>query len=65
MAPGTDTNTVPEKAVIEQEKELLDRYKTILQAFLQDHIKLQVIAIYALQVFTYTNNFPKGEPFLV
>lgn len=46
--------------VTEREQELLAKFKPVLQAFLHDHLPLQVTAIYALQVFTYTNNFPKG-----
>ncbi|KAA0201380.1 hypothetical protein HAZT_HAZT011741 [Hyalella azteca] len=60
MAPGTDLSLIPEKGVTEKEKELLARFKPVLQAFLHSHNDLQVYAIYALQVFTYTNNFPKG-----
>ena len=60
LAPGTDTALNPEKNIIEKEKEMLAKYKPVLQAFLNDHIGLQVIAVYALQVFTYSNNFPKG-----
>ena len=51
----------PEKAITEQEKELLGKFKPVLQQFLHDHLSLQVTAVYALQVFTYTNNFPKGN----
>lgn len=50
--------------VTEREQELLAKFKPVLQAFLHDHLPLQVTAIYALQVFTYTNNFPKGIYFL-
>jgi len=60
LAPGTDSSVVPEKAVTEREQELLAKFKPVLQAFLHDHLPLQVTAVYALQVFTYTNNFPKG-----
>lgn len=52
---------IPEKLVTEQEQELLAKFKPVLQAFLHDHIQLQVTAVYALQVFTYTHNFPKGK----
>ncbi|MCL4121464.1 UNVERIFIED_CONTAM: hypothetical protein GTU68_025152 [Idotea baltica] len=60
MSQGCDMNAIPEKVLAEQEKELLGRYKPVLQAFLHDHTKLQVIAIYSLQVFTFTHEFPKG-----
>ncbi|XP_042864180.1 eukaryotic translation initiation factor 4 gamma 2-like isoform X2 [Penaeus japonicus] len=60
LAAGADPTTIPEKMVTEREQELLAKFKPVLQAFLHDHLPLQVTAIYALQVFTYTNNFPKG-----
>lgn len=60
MPRGTDVTVNPDKAVTEKEKEMLTKYKPVLQAFLHDHSNLQVIAVYALQVFTYTNHFPKG-----
>lgn len=60
LAPESDCSVVPEKAVTEREQELLAKFKPVLQAFLHDHLPLQVTAIYALQVFTYTTNFPKG-----
>ncbi|RXG61596.1 Eukaryotic translation initiation factor 4 gamma 2 [Armadillidium vulgare] len=50
MAHDPNLAVAPEKSVTEQEKELLGRYKPVLQAFLHDQMKLQVIAIYALQV---------------
>ncbi|KAK8743853.1 hypothetical protein OTU49_001294, partial [Cherax quadricarinatus] len=55
-----DPSVIPEKLVTEQEQELLAKFKPVLQAFLHDHLPLQVTAVYALQVFTYTQNFPKG-----
>lgn len=60
LASGCDPTAIPEKLVTEQEQELLAKFKPVLQAFLHDHIQLQVTAVYALQVFTYTHNFPKG-----
>lgn len=61
LASGCDSTVIPEKLVTEQEQELLAKFKPVLQAFLHDHIQLQVTAVYALQVFTYTHNFPKGN----
>lgn len=60
LASGADPTVIPEKLVTEQEQELLAKFKPVLQAFLHDHLTLQVTAVYALQVFTFTNNFPKG-----
>ncbi|KAK3885631.1 hypothetical protein Pcinc_010165 [Petrolisthes cinctipes] len=60
LASGSDPTVIPEKLVTEQEQELLAKFKPVLQAFLHDHLPLQVTAVYALQVFTYTHNFPKG-----
>lgn len=60
LASGCDPTVIPEKLVTEQEQELLAKFKPVLQAFLHDHLQLQVTAVYALQVFTYTHNFPKG-----
>lgn len=61
LAEGSDPNTVPDKALQEKEKALLEKYKLVLKAFLHDHLDLQVTAVYSLQVFCYTNNFPKGD----
>lgn len=60
LCTGSDPSVIPEKLVTEQEQELLAKFKPVLQAFLHDHLPLQVTAVYALQVFTYTQNFPKG-----
>ncbi|XP_042240370.1 eukaryotic translation initiation factor 4 gamma 2-like isoform X2 [Homarus americanus] len=60
LAPGSDPTVIPEKLITEQEQELLAKFKPVLQAFLHEHLPLQVTAVYALQVFTYTHNFPKG-----
>lgn len=59
-APNVDVSVIPDKAIVEKEKECLAKFKPVLQAFLHAHNNLQIIAIYALQVFTYTNKFPKG-----
>ncbi|XP_076068093.1 N-acetyltransferase 1 isoform X1 [Oratosquilla oratoria] len=60
LAGNADPTQIPEKSSTEKEKELLNKFKPVLQAFLHDHVHLQVTAVYALQVYTYTNNFPKG-----
>lgn len=50
-----------DKAVIEIEKSLLDKYQHILHAFLHDKPNLQLVAIYALQVHFYSLGFPRGQ----
>ncbi|XP_026283056.1 eukaryotic translation initiation factor 4 gamma 2 isoform X1 [Frankliniella occidentalis] len=60
LGEGSDPNLVPDKALQEKEKALLEKYKLVLKAFLHNHLDLQVTAVYSLQVFCYSNNFPKG-----
>ncbi|XP_050327461.1 eukaryotic translation initiation factor 4 gamma 2, partial [Bactrocera neohumeralis] len=60
LAEGTDTKKHPDRATIEKEESLLLKYCQILQTFLGGSNELQLIAIYALQVFCYNENFPKG-----
>ncbi|BES99208.1 Eukaryotic translation initiation factor 4 gamma [Nesidiocoris tenuis] len=48
------------KLLQEKEKALLERFKSVLQAFLHEDINLQVTAVYALQVFCFAVDFPKG-----
>uniref|UniRef100_A0A1A9X3R1 Eukaryotic translation initiation factor 4 gamma 2 n=1 Tax=Glossina brevipalpis TaxID=37001 RepID=A0A1A9X3R1_9MUSC len=57
---GTDVKNYPDKITIEKEESLLHKYCQILNSFLGHSIELQLIAIYALQVFCYNENFPKG-----
>ncbi|XP_049777402.1 eukaryotic translation initiation factor 4 gamma 2-like [Schistocerca cancellata] len=60
LSEGCDPNTPPDKTLIEKEKTLLEKYKAVLQAFLHEHVDLQVTAVYSLQVFCYSQQFPKG-----
>lgn len=57
---GTDVKNCPDKATIQKEESLLNNYCQILKSFLGHSIELQLIAIYALQVFCVNENFPKG-----
>lgn len=61
---GTTENgsiaTASDKVTQEKEKELLERYRPVLQAFLHDHVSLQVTVLHALQAFCHGLNFPKG-----
>ena len=47
--------------VIEKEEVLFQKYCTILENFLNGNTELQLVAIYALQVFCYNVGFPKGK----
>lgn len=60
LAEGVDYTAAPDKALQEKERDLLEKYKPVFQAFLHDHTDLQVVALYALQVHCYNHNFPKG-----
>lgn len=57
---GFDVNAMPEKGDIEQEKEMTERWRGVLQMFLHDNSTLQLTAIYAVQVLCHQYNFPKG-----
>ena len=57
---GTDTTVTPDKSATEQEKELLFKFRSVLQPFVADNAELQLVAVYALQVFCHSMNFPKG-----
>lgn len=46
--------------MIDKEHALLDKYSKILIVFLKGNIDLQLIALYSLQVFCYSVEFPKG-----
>ncbi|XP_059608412.1 eukaryotic translation initiation factor 4 gamma 2 [Phlebotomus argentipes] len=59
MAEGIDASKHPEKALIEKERKYLEKYCPILNAFLKSP-NLQLVSIYALQVYCYTLDFPKG-----
>lgn len=49
-----------DKTTQEKEKELLERYRPVLQAFLHDQVALQVTVLHSLQAFCHELNFPKG-----
>lgn len=55
-----DPTKNPEKSVAEKERALLQKYCPVLDAFLHENADLQLVAIYALQVFCNSVNFPKG-----
>merc|ERR1712061_586384 len=49
-----------DKGQIEAEKELLSKFRLVLKPFVHDKQKLQLAAVYALQVFCNCRGFPKG-----
>ncbi|XP_031638600.1 eukaryotic translation initiation factor 4 gamma 2 [Contarinia nasturtii] len=60
LAEGIDPTVVPEKSLIDKELTLLKKYCPVLNAFLNGNGDLQLVAIFAMQVFCYSYNFPKG-----
>ena len=60
LPEGADQTKNPDKALIEKEKQTLQKYSAVMHAFL-NNAKLQLIAIYALQVYCHSVDFPKGE----
>jgi len=52
-ASGTDK-------VQEREKSLLEKFKPVLEHFLNNCTDLQVVAVYALQTYCFSLDFPKG-----
>ncbi|XP_068178970.1 eukaryotic translation initiation factor 4 gamma 2a [Antennarius striatus] len=57
---GEEQLAAPSKEQLDEEKQLLLSFKPVMQKFLHDHIKLQVSALYALQVHCNAKSFPKG-----
>lgn len=55
-----DKTVLPDKAVQEQEKITFSAYQDIMLRFLHQSQHRQMIALYALQVFCYEHEFPKG-----
>lgn len=49
-----------EKQAVEKEMDILKKYCPVLNAFLNGNIELQLVAIYAMQVYWYSIDFPKG-----
>jgi translation initiation factor 4G len=55
-----ETQDLNDKEAADKEKEMIEQYKPVLQQFLQNHHDLQLVAVYALQVFCFSRGFPKG-----
>jgi ApbE superfamily uncharacterized protein (UPF0280 family) len=49
--PNTDPSVNPDKNVVEAEKELLSKFRSVLQSYVHNNPALQLIAVYAPQVF--------------
>lgn len=60
LSGDAEQSNNPSKALQEQEKQLLEKMKGVLQMFLHDKTDLQMHCLYATQVFCHNNNFPKG-----
>ena len=58
---NTDPSVVPEKGAIDKEKQMLQKFSQLLRAFLNNKISLQIMVVYAVQVYCFTFNFPKGQ----
>ncbi|VVC30529.1 Hypothetical protein CINCED_3A005143 [Cinara cedri] len=48
------------KSDLEKEKSLLEKFKPIMRTFFDNRIDLQMNSIYALQMYFYSLDFPKG-----
>ncbi|XP_012279847.1 eukaryotic translation initiation factor 4 gamma 2 isoform X2 [Orussus abietinus] len=59
LAPDVDPTQIPDKALQDKERALLEKYMRVLQSFLPT-IDAQVTAIHTLQAFCFSHNFPKG-----
>ncbi|KAI4500440.1 hypothetical protein M0802_004402 [Mischocyttarus mexicanus] len=59
LAPGVDKTQFPDKDLVQKERTLLRKYAGFLDTFLHA-LESQVTALHALQVFCYSQNFPKG-----
>lgn len=59
MAPGVDKTQSPDKDLVQKERVLLRKYAGFLDSFLKA-LESQVTALHALQVFCYSQSFPKG-----
>lgn len=60
LTSGVDTKATAAKHLREEEGALLKKLKPLIQKFVDESQKLQLHALYAVQVFCYQNQFPKG-----
>ena len=61
LAEEKDLSIKPEKEVTEKEKDIICQMKEIIKTFLGGDSNMQLEAIYALQIFCFEKNFPKGK----
>lgn len=59
VAPSS-VSAVPERAQLDKEREMLERFQPLLRAFLGERPALQLAALYALQSLCHSLGFPKG-----
>ncbi|XP_034108120.1 eukaryotic translation initiation factor 4 gamma 2 [Drosophila albomicans] len=59
LASNLDPKEHPEKSITQKEQAMLETYSQMLQTFLSQN-ELQLMALYALQLFCYNESFPKG-----
>ena len=64
LADGIDLTQKPDKELQEKEKDHLQKIHTFLRTFIGNDSTDQLRAIYALQVFCYEKDFPKGQNFI-
>ncbi|XP_039257792.2 eukaryotic translation initiation factor 4 gamma 2-like [Styela clava] len=60
LAEGIERTQNPLREIEEKERQLLVEIKPVLQKFLHDKLKLQLHALYAVQVFCCNKEFPKN-----
>ena len=60
LPAGADPTANPDKNLVEAEKDLLSKFRSVLQPYVHDKPTLQLVGVYALQVFCNEKNFPKG-----
>lgn len=59
-AVAPSVSAVPERAQLDKEREMLERFQPLLRAFLGERPALQLAALYALQSLCHSLGFPKG-----
>lgn len=59
LPPGANPTVIPDKALQDKERQLLEKYQRMLNTLLPT-LESQLTAIHSLQVFCLSLNFPKG-----
>lgn len=57
---SSNPGEAPDKASIEAEKDMLSKFRSVLNPFVKDRPDLQLTGVYALQIFCHGLDFPKG-----